>query len=237
MQYVGAGKVLFHATDETWRWRYRVGDVFFARYWVQTIRYLSRSKLLGKDRSAELTADRREYRRGETVRLRVRFVDERQAPADDDGVTVVLEQRRRSRIAASNSSATPPAAACSRACSATRPTASTTPGSPRPRSKAGPGGRFSGRGAAGRIRARANGRRRTEAASGDTKGRFYTMATASKLLRRSAPGPPGADRSRCPPLRCGTSGLCCSSYFRCWSANGFSANARECYNRGRSTDR
>ena len=27
MQYVGAGKVLFHATDETWRWRRRVGDV------------------------------------------------------------------------------------------------------------------------------------------------------------------------------------------------------------------
>ena len=30
-------------------WRWRVGDVFFARYWVQAIRYLSRSKLLGKD--------------------------------------------------------------------------------------------------------------------------------------------------------------------------------------------
>jgi len=28
MQYVGAGKVLFHATDETWRWRWRSGDVF-----------------------------------------------------------------------------------------------------------------------------------------------------------------------------------------------------------------
>ncbi len=63
LQYVGAGKVLFHATDDTWRWRYRVGDVFFSRYWVQTIRYLSRSKLLGKDRSAELTTDRRQYRR------------------------------------------------------------------------------------------------------------------------------------------------------------------------------
>src|SRR6202044_1170983 len=73
LQFVGAGKVLFHATDETWRWRYRVGDVFFARYWVQTLRYLSRSKLLGKDRSAELAADRREYRRGESVRLWVRF--------------------------------------------------------------------------------------------------------------------------------------------------------------------
>ncbi|HVA51513.1 MAG TPA: VWA domain-containing protein [Pirellulales bacterium] len=92
MHYVGSGKVVFHATDETWRWRFRVGDVYFARYWVQTIRFLSRSKLLGKDRSAELTADRREYRRGENVRLRVRFFDDRQAPADDDGVTVIVER-------------------------------------------------------------------------------------------------------------------------------------------------
>ena len=92
MQYVGRGKVLFHATDETWQWRYRVGDVFFARYWVQTIRYLSRTKLLGQDNAAELTVDRREYRRGEPVRLRVQFFDERAAPFDDDGVTVILQR-------------------------------------------------------------------------------------------------------------------------------------------------
>jgi hypothetical protein len=92
LQYVGAGKVLFHATDDTWRWRFRVGDVFFSRYWVQTIRYLSRSKLLGKDRSAELTTDRRQYRRGEPVRIRTRFTDERVAPAEDDGVTVMVER-------------------------------------------------------------------------------------------------------------------------------------------------
>ncbi len=93
LQYVGAGKVLFHATDETWRWRRRVGDVFFARYWVQMIRYLSRSKLAGAGRTATLSADRREYDQGEPVRLRVRFTDERMAPAEDDGVTVVLEHR------------------------------------------------------------------------------------------------------------------------------------------------
>lgn len=92
IQWVGSGQVLFHATDETWRWRYRVGDVFFARYWVQTIRYLSRSRLLGKDRSAELTVDRRQYQQGESVRMRVRFLDERQAPAEDDGVTLVMER-------------------------------------------------------------------------------------------------------------------------------------------------
>jgi uncharacterized membrane protein len=92
MQYVGAGKVLFHATDDTWRWRHRVGDVFFARYWIQAVRYLSRSKLLGKEHAVELTADRREFRRGEAVRLRVRFIDEREAPVADDGVVVVLER-------------------------------------------------------------------------------------------------------------------------------------------------
>ena len=92
LQYVNSGKVLFHATDETWRWRWRVGDVYFARYWVQTLRYLARAKLLGKDRAAELTADRREYRRGESVRLRVRFFDDRAAPADTDEISVMIEQ-------------------------------------------------------------------------------------------------------------------------------------------------
>ncbi|HEX3654232.1 MAG TPA: VWA domain-containing protein [Pirellulales bacterium] len=93
LQYVGSGKVLFHATDETWRWRFRVGDVFFARYWVQTLRYLSRAKLLGKDRWADLSVDRRQYRRGESAQFRVRFIDERRAPASDDGVTIVIEQQ------------------------------------------------------------------------------------------------------------------------------------------------
>jgi hypothetical protein len=92
LQYVGAGKVLWHSTDETWRWRFRVGDVLFARYWVQAIRFLSRSILLGKDHAALLTVDRREYQRGESVQFRARFVDERQAPAADDGVTVVVER-------------------------------------------------------------------------------------------------------------------------------------------------
>jgi uncharacterized membrane protein len=95
MQYVGAGKVLFHATDETWRWRYRTGDVYFARYWIQMIRYLSRSKLTESGQRAVLSTDRREYSPGEPVKLRIRFADERLAPAEDDGVTVVVEQAGR----------------------------------------------------------------------------------------------------------------------------------------------
>lgn len=93
MQYVGAGKVLFHATDETWRWRWRTGDLYFARYWVQTIRYLARSKLKAAARAVSLSTDRARYARGEPIRLRVRFADERLAPSHQDQVTVALEHQ------------------------------------------------------------------------------------------------------------------------------------------------
>ncbi len=92
MQFVGAGKVIFHASDETYRWaRHPAGEGYYTRYWVQTLRYLSRAKLLEGGRLAELTSERTEYRRGEAVRLRARFFDDRLAPAADDGVTVMLE--------------------------------------------------------------------------------------------------------------------------------------------------
>jgi hypothetical protein len=93
MQFAGAGKVVLHTTDETFRWsRYPGNEQIYARYWLQTLRYLSRAKLLSSDQPAEITTDREQYRRGDIVRLRVRFFDERQAPTDDAGVMVVVQR-------------------------------------------------------------------------------------------------------------------------------------------------
>lgn len=97
MQQASAGKVLYHATDETWRWRFRAGDLYFGRYWIQAIRYLSRSRLIGKDRTAELTADQLVYQRGQPVTLRVKFVDEKFLPTNPDGVSVIVEQKGEGR--------------------------------------------------------------------------------------------------------------------------------------------
>ncbi len=93
MRRFGAGKIVFHATDELWRWRFRNEDRYYGRYWVQVIRYLSRSRLLGQSRTAELMSDRQIYRGGDVVSLRVRFLDERQVPSDGGKVTVVVERR------------------------------------------------------------------------------------------------------------------------------------------------
>jgi hypothetical protein len=87
-QHLGAGRVLFHAIDSTWRWRLGAGDANFARYWVQTIRFLARGKLTS-GRGVQLLTDRREYHYGEPVQLRVRFLDLRLAPAGDEAVVLV----------------------------------------------------------------------------------------------------------------------------------------------------
>ena len=93
MRRFGGGKIVFHATDELWRWRFQNEDRYYGRYWVQAIRYLSRSRLLGQSRTAELMSDRQVYRRGDVVSLRVRFLDERQVPSEGEKVTVVVERR------------------------------------------------------------------------------------------------------------------------------------------------
>ncbi|MDA0835897.1 MAG: hypothetical protein O2955_14690 [Planctomycetota bacterium] len=91
LQRFGNGKVLYHATDELWRWRLRVGDLYYGKYWVHAIRYLSRSQLLGQDRAAELNVDRSIYELGEPVELRARFIDERFLPSNNADIAVVIE--------------------------------------------------------------------------------------------------------------------------------------------------
>jgi hypothetical protein len=80
-QYVGAGRVLFHSFDASWRWRIGNGDKYFARYWLQAIQFLAHGKL-SKGRGVQLTTDRHEYRRDETAQIRAKFLGAETAPDD-----------------------------------------------------------------------------------------------------------------------------------------------------------
>lgn len=79
-QFVGSGKVMLQGYDDTWKWRFRVGDRYFGRYWIQTIRFLARSRLLGS-KQAEITTDRRRYQRQDPIRVQVRFTNPGLAPS------------------------------------------------------------------------------------------------------------------------------------------------------------
>ena len=65
-QFVGAGRVMFFGFDESWRWRLREDEVRFNQFWIQTIRYLARSRLGRTD----LRLDKQvPYRKGDPVRV------------------------------------------------------------------------------------------------------------------------------------------------------------------------
>ncbi|HMB96045.1 MAG TPA: glutamine amidotransferase, partial [Tepidisphaeraceae bacterium] len=70
----GAGRTLFSAIDDSWRWRFYTGESIFDTYWVQQVRYLARSKKLGQ-RRVTLASVRPIYELGDQVRVMMRIVD------------------------------------------------------------------------------------------------------------------------------------------------------------------
>ena len=55
------------------------------------MRYLSRASLSGSEQLIELTVQADEFQAGEPVPISVRFLDERRAPADDQGVVLRID--------------------------------------------------------------------------------------------------------------------------------------------------
>lgn len=93
MHQYGAGRVLMHASDELWRWKFRQFEEYYQKYWIQMLRYLSRIKQLGQQRAIDLDVDRRKYRQGEAVLFRARFFQQDAKRVRDDNVTVVIERQ------------------------------------------------------------------------------------------------------------------------------------------------
>jgi hypothetical protein len=89
-QFVGAGRCMFFGIEETWRWAFREDVVRFNQFWLQTVRYLARSRLGRTD----LRLDRQTpYRRGEPIKVMVRFPDDSPPPPAGTEVKVVVERR------------------------------------------------------------------------------------------------------------------------------------------------
>jgi hypothetical protein len=87
-QFAGAGRAMYFGFDESWRWRQREDEGKYNQFWIQTVRYLARTRL-GR---IELKADKQvPYRQGEPVRLTVRFPDDVPPPAAGVPVQVTAE--------------------------------------------------------------------------------------------------------------------------------------------------
>ncbi|MFZ2642912.1 MAG: vWA domain-containing protein [Verrucomicrobiia bacterium] len=79
-QFYGPGRVLFVASDSTWRWRFG-GMRAFEQFWSQAVRYLTQGRLLGGLKRLTLTTDHDEYSLGQRITVRAKVLDASYKPA------------------------------------------------------------------------------------------------------------------------------------------------------------
>ena len=65
----GAGRVLYIGVDSTWRWRYRLGDELYTRFWGQVVRWGVAERLTAEDRHARLGTAKFLYSSTDEVRI------------------------------------------------------------------------------------------------------------------------------------------------------------------------
>jgi uncharacterized membrane protein len=86
----GAGRVLFSATDETWRWRYKVADVVHQRLWNQLSRWVMRTPMAVQGEFVSLDCGEASYAFGKNVELRAQLRDKSGLPASGKSSTALL---------------------------------------------------------------------------------------------------------------------------------------------------
>lgn len=97
----GAGRTLFSAIDDSWRWRYYTGESIFDTYWVQQVRYLARGKKVGQRRMAFSTIGST-HEVGEQVQLELRVIDDSLSVQLPDVVGVEVLDARGGLVAREN---------------------------------------------------------------------------------------------------------------------------------------
>ena len=86
----GAGRVFYLASDQTWRWRYKVADRFHARFWNQLMNVVMQPPYSASDDFVALGSDKIEYDEGESATVRVRIQDTSGQPVGDATVDALL---------------------------------------------------------------------------------------------------------------------------------------------------
>ncbi len=88
----GGGQVVYLATDQTWRWRYRVADLYHARFWNQLVEAIMQPPFDVRDQYISLSTGAAQYRAGERATIRVQLRDAEGNPETDAVVDAVLKR-------------------------------------------------------------------------------------------------------------------------------------------------
>ena len=88
----GAGRVLYFAFDETWRWRYKVADRYHQRFWNQVAKWVMQRPFAVSDEYVSLDSGPPSYQNGQPAEIRVRLRGVDGKPVSDATVDALLWQ-------------------------------------------------------------------------------------------------------------------------------------------------
>ncbi len=86
----GAGRVIYQAFDDSWRWRFEVADEHQLRYWNQICNFAAELPFAVRDKFVSLDAGAITYRPGDSADVRVRLRDGEGRPVTNAVVDAVL---------------------------------------------------------------------------------------------------------------------------------------------------
>ena len=85
----GLGQVLYVGTDNTWRWRRNVGDLYYTRFWGQISQRMAQQRFIGADKRTQISLNSQNYMTGDRVRAYARLYQEGYEPFDEEEVSGV----------------------------------------------------------------------------------------------------------------------------------------------------
>ncbi len=88
----GAGRVLFFASDESWRWRYKVADLIHQRFWNQLARWTMRIPLSVQGEFVSLDTGASTVAIGKPIEVRCSLREVDGTPALDKAVTAIIRR-------------------------------------------------------------------------------------------------------------------------------------------------
>lgn len=87
----GGGQVVYMATDQTWRWRYRVADRYHTRFWNQLLEAIMQPPYEVRDQYIAIATGSPQYTAGQSATIRARLRDASGRPVGDAIVEAVLK--------------------------------------------------------------------------------------------------------------------------------------------------
>jgi len=86
----GKGRVFTMAIDDTWRWRYEVGDKFFAKFWITLVKTAAESSVT--QRRFSIKTDRDKYTKDKhSVIVYATVLNKQLQPIEDKEIVVVFQ--------------------------------------------------------------------------------------------------------------------------------------------------